>query len=103
MNAPFTNLLTSLFFWDRSALFFLGIMIIPAIATVAIQVSDYFYPQSAQERRVRERLVACYTVAAPDKLNSVDSILAKYKGKEYRLLAQLGEKYPKFSQCGGGR
>ena len=82
-----------------TALGFLALMIIPALATAAISISDYLYPQGAQDRLFRDRLVKCYSVANPKKLGEIDRILNKAKGKERGLFASLSEKYHMHPQC----
>ena len=60
---------------------------------------DHFYPEEAQRRYIRQRVVSCYTYAAPEKLDSVDNFLKKYQQREHILFAQLAAKYPKVPEC----
>ena len=60
---------------------------------------DYLYPDSAAERRIRERVVKCYEAANPKKMSEIDKFIKKYKGKEYALFAQLRSKYEKYPEC----
>ena len=75
------------------------LFIIPAMLTMTGAIMDYYYPEAAAERMVRNRVVNCYTAAAPDKLDSIDSFMKKYKGRESKLLQNLELKYPKISEC----
>ncbi len=60
---------------------------------------DYLDPDSAAERRIRERVVKCYEAANPQKMSEIDKFIKKYKGKEYSLFAQLRNKYEKYPEC----
>mgnify|MGYP003388213830 CR=1 FL=1 len=60
---------------------------------------DYFYPEQAQKNMIRQRLVNCYTEAAPDKLGNIDHIMKKYNRKEHILFKQLATKYEKIPEC----
>lgn len=75
------------------------LFIVPALLTMGGSVLDYLYPEQAQERMIRNRLVNCYTEVAPEKLGSIDSFMKKYKGREMKLLQNLELKYPKVSEC----
>jgi hypothetical protein len=57
------------------------------------------YPEAAKERRIRDKLVACYSVANPKKVDEVDKIMLKYKGKERSLFIQLADKYGQYEEC----
>lgn len=59
------------------------------------------YPEAKALRQTRERVTRCYESANPAKLNEVDKIVDKYRGREHVLFAQLRAKYPKHSECGG--
>jgi hypothetical protein len=60
---------------------------------------DYFYPEAAAERKVRDRVLRCYEAANPTKVSEVDKFVQKYKGREHALFAQLRNKYEKFPEC----
>jgi hypothetical protein len=62
-------------------------------------VWDYFYPDEAMNRRLRAKLVRCYSAVNPDKLNTVDETLKKYKGKEHILFSRLKAKYEENEEC----
>ena len=62
-------------------------------------MSDYLYPEAAQQRLVRERVTRCYEAANPSKVSEVDKFIMRYKGNEERLFANLKEKYGKFREC----
>lgn len=56
-----------------------------------------------QPSDVRSQVVAIYQRVDPSKLDKVDQFLAKYKGREADLLAQLHKKYgDKLQGLGGG-
>jgi hypothetical protein len=57
------------------------------------------YPEAKEQRIVRDRVRKCYEVANPSKLNEVDKIVEKYKGREHALFAQLRAKYAKYREC----
>ena len=58
------------------------------------------YPEQKALRLIKERVIRCYEVANPAKLDDIDRIVEKYKGREIALYAQLRNKYPKIPQCG---
>lgn len=60
---------------------------------------DFFYPEAANERKVKERVMKCYEAANPTKISEVDKFIKRYKGKEHVLFAQLRNKYEKFPEC----
>ena len=65
-----------------------------------IQASDFFFPEAAVERKLREQVLRCYSVANPKKVNEIDHFMEKYKGKEHILFSQLRNKYGmKYPQC----
>jgi hypothetical protein len=49
--------------------------------------------RSGDQQTTREEVVEFYRQHNPDKLSSVDSILARYEGKETALLAKLQRQY----------
>jgi len=53
-------------------------------------------PEPVRETH-KERLIAFYKRHNPSKLDSVDTTLAKYKGKETEMWAQLHQKYRKYN------
>lgn len=57
------------------------------------------YPEAKAHRVVRDRVTKCYEAANPSKLNEVDKIVEKYKGREHALFAQLRSKYGKHPEC----
>lgn len=85
------------------ALVLLALFVVPGILAVCIHVYDMMYPGAAQERVLREKLVRCYEVANPSKLNDIDDILKKANGRYVKLLAGLKNKYgDKYVQCNIG-
>lgn len=85
------------------ALTFLAMFVVPGILAVCIQGYDMMYPGAAQERVLREKLVRCYEVANPTKLNDIDDILKKANKRYTKLLAGLKNKYgEKYVQCNIG-
>ncbi len=60
---------------------------------------DYLYPEAVAHRKLKDRVVRCYSVANPTKVSEVDRFLEKYKGHEERLFANLREKYYKYPEC----
>ena len=72
---------------------------LPVLLTGLIFIGDMLNPAGAMQNKVREALVKCYTVADPVKLNSVESLISKYEGRERALFAKLRTKYEKIPQC----
>ena len=82
-----------------SAIGFLLLFIIGPIATAVIFAADYFYPEAAQENRLRAALVRCYTTANPEKLGEIDNLVKKHAKRDHVLRARLREKYENFPEC----
>ena len=82
-----------------TAVIILLIMIVPMLLTVGIQALDYLYPDAAMTRTLRARILKCYQVANPEKIDSIDSTLKKFKGKEHILFAKLKGKYERYPEC----
>lgn len=108
--------------WNYTAIFFMILFILPGFVAVVLQVRsdcvvctcfytfniflneylqgyDMMYPEAKAQRIVRERVIKCYEAANPTKLNEVDKIIEKYKGREHALFAQLRSKYAKHPEC----
>eukprot|EP01031_Cornospumella_fuschlensis_P031443 gene31443-38008_t len=85
---------------NYTAVGILLLFVLPMIFAGVIQVMDFMYPQAAQQRRIRERLVRCFEAVQPAKLNEVDYLLKKYEGKEHVMFTKLKNKYPKHPECG---
>ena len=49
----------------------------------------FLFYQEASARKYKEKVVQCYNVANPKKLDEVDKILKKYKGNEHVLFSQV--------------
>ena len=64
-------------------------------------VYDYLNPDAAKTRAVYSNVFRCYNaVGDQDKLNKIDHILKKYKGRERALFSQLRGKYGKdYPEC----
>eukprot|EP00947_MAST-08B_sp_MAST-8B-sp1_P003660 g3660.t1 len=50
---------------------------------------------SSSQPSYREQLEALYEVHNPDKLDTIDALLKKYKGKERSLIRKVKKKYAK--------
>jgi hypothetical protein len=69
---------------------FVGIPILTGLS----YVYDYLNPEAAKARTVHSNLFRCYNaVGAQDKIEKIDYIIKKYKGKEMTLYRQLQNKY----------
>lgn len=83
-----------------SAVAILLMMTMPMIIMGVVYVYDIMYPQDAMVVAIRQRMVACYTVANPSKLTEIDSLLSKNKKKEIKLLIGLSKKYgSEYDEC----
>ena len=63
------------------------------------EASDYFFPEAAKTRKVRESLRKCFDIADPPMLSQIDDLLIKYDGRERIMFAKLSRKYAKVPQC----
>ena len=67
---------------------FVGIPVLTGLS----YVYDYLNPDAAKTRAVYSNVFRCYNaVGDQDKLNKIDHILKKYKGRERALFSQLRE------------
>eukprot|EP01038_Epipyxis_sp_PR26KG_P013179 gene13179-17657_t len=82
-----------------TAIFIMMLFALPVLLAGVIQATDYFYPEAARERQLKERVLKCYESANPSKLAEVDKFVQRYKGREEVLFAQLRNKYPKHPEC----
>ena len=56
---------------NYTAVGILLLFVLPMIFAGVIQVMDFMYPQAAQQRRIRERLVRCFEAVQPGKFERV--------------------------------
>lgn len=78
--------------WSAMAILilFVGIPVLTGLS----YVYDYLNPDAAKTRAVYSNVFRCYNaVGDQDKLNKIDHILKKYKGRERALFTQLRGKY----------
>jgi len=85
--------------YNLYAILIMAMFIVPGIIGASLYVVDYIYPEAAANRKIRERVMGCYEIANPSKLADVDKFIAKYKGRETVLYAQLRSKYNKVPDC----
>lgn len=85
--------------YNLYAILIMAMFIVPGIIGASLYVVDYIYPEAAANRKIRERVMGCYEIANPSKIADVDKFIAKYKGRETALYAQLRSKYSKVSDC----
>ena len=76
--------------------------------TILLSDDDSFTPSIPAEvktenlKQVEAKIVALYKTNLPEKVTSVSSLMKKYKGREYEMLAKLEEKFgpaPSFQHC----
>lgn len=85
--------------YNLYAILIMAMFIVPGIIGASLYVVDYIYPEAAANRKIRDRVMGCYEIANPSKIADVDKFIAKYKGRETVLYAQLRSKYSKVSDC----
>jgi hypothetical protein len=85
--------------WNWSAVFLLCIMVLLPVCIAILNLIDILYPEAAATRRIRDKVIACYEVANPEKVSNIDEVMNKYKGKESLLVYRLAEKYGKYEEC----
>ena len=85
--------------WNWSAVFLLCIMVLLPVCIAILNLIDILYPEAAATRRIRDKVIACYEVANPEKVYNIDEVMNKYKGKESLLVYRLAEKYGKYEEC----
>jgi hypothetical protein len=72
---------------------------LPLLLGGILQAMDFFYPEAAKERKIRERVLRCYEAANPSKISEVDKFIERYKGREHVLFSQLKNKYERIPEC----
>ena len=87
--------------YNWSALSILILFVAIPVLTGLSYVYDYMNPDAAKTRAVYSNVFRCYNaVGDQDKLNKIDHILKKYKGKERALFTQLRGKYGmEYPEC----
>jgi len=81
------------------AILIIAMFVVPGIIGASLYLVDYIYPEAAAARKIKERVAGCYEIANPSKMADVDKFIAKYKGRESALYAQLRNKYHKVPDC----
>ena len=87
--------------YNWSAMAILILFLAVPILTGLTFLYDYMNPKAAAERAVAHNVFRCYNaVGDTEKLDKIDHIVKKYKGRERALYTQLRNKYgEEYPEC----